>query len=291
VSVRASVPETRIARTSVQQVDLGEVRVGPASVGRLVLSQVRLGMSTGSIELRNLRVILALAIRLDWQVSVTIPFVGTFGWSGTIDVGTISIPFSFGNVGLTGLQSMNVDIASVSASNLTATIAPLANLRLGPLVAEQIRARNLVAPQPPFQLTGLGLVRLRGEGVGVPGATVEEVTIARSTAAAFPLPSATIPGVNVPQTGVGQLTSNAVNVNATANAYVFPADAGVLDVTLRLTPSARTQIDQLRLNNVAGSASIGTIELQDVILPVEVLNLKLSQLGIETLELPALEVS
>ena len=289
--MRAAVADTRIARTSVQQIQLGEVRVGPASVGSLVLNQMHVAMSTGSVEMRNLRVTISLNFRLDWSVSVSIPWVGSFGWSGTINFGTITVPLGFGNVALTGLQTMAIDVASVSASNLSAVIAPLTNLQLGPLVAEQIRAKNLVAPQPPFQLTGIGLVRLVGEGIAVPAANADEVTIGRTAGGSLPIASTTIPGINLPQTGVGQVTSNAVNVNAVSNPYLFPADAGVLNVTLRVTPSARMQMDQLRMNNVAGSASIGSIELKNVVLPFEVLNVRLSQLGIEGVEVPKLEVS
>lgn len=75
-----------------------------------------------------------------------------------------------------------------------------------------------------------------------------------------------------------------------SNPFLFTCDVGVLDVTLRVTPGARLQADQLRLSGVRSSAAVGSIELRDVVLPYEVLDLTLSQIGLEALELPKIEV-
>jgi hypothetical protein len=69
------------------------------------------------------------------------------------------------------------------------------------------------------------------------------------------------------------------------------ADLGILEITLSVTTTARFQIDELRVENIKAASRIGAIELTDVVLPYEVFNLTLSQIGIETIEIPQLEVS
>jgi hypothetical protein len=230
-------------------------------------------------------------MKLLWEVSVDIPLVGSFGWDGSIDFGTHSLPVRLGDVSVPGLQSLSIDLASVSANNVNAVIGAIRNLRLGPVVAEQIRANNAVAPTPDFSLTGFGLGSLEVDGVSVPGATATDTTIARLHGDAFPPGDVTISGLALPQASLGQIASQGLDTRATSNPLILSADAGVLKVSLSLTPSARMEADELRLSNVRASASVGAVVLRNVVLPYDVLDVKLSQLGIETIQVPRIEVA
>jgi hypothetical protein len=289
--LKLTVPETRIAKVGVQQVDIGQLSAGPLSVRRLVLDSVHVRVSTGAVRLRNVRVSVTLHLELKWEVSVDIPWVGSFGWDGTIDLGVHSIPVPLGNVSVPGLQSLSVDLASLSVNNVNAVIGAIHNLRLGPLVVEQIRANTVVAPTPGFQLAGLGLARAELDGVALPSATATGTTIRRVHGDAFPPGTVTISGLALPQASLGDISSQALDVDGTSNPLVLTADAGVLEVSLSVAPGARMEADELRLSNVRASTSVGSIELRDVVLPYDVLDIKLSQLGIETIEVPKIEVA
>jgi hypothetical protein len=293
--LKALVPQTNVAKVGVQQLDIGELNIGPASIGKLVLDSVRVGVSTGSVKMRDLRVTISLAMSLDWKVSVTIDLPGPwdpdFTWDGTISFGTQSITVPFGDVNLPGLGTLTLDVPNVTAHNLTAAFGAIRDLRLGPLLAEEIRANNLVAPPPGFQVTGIGLGRLGLDDVMVPSSTLSDVEIGHVHGEQLPLGVVRIPNFELPQASLGQISSQGVDVNAVSRPFEFVADAGVLEITLRLTPGARTRIGELHLNDVRSTTSIGSIELQDVTLPYDVLDLKLSQLGIETIEVPKIEVS
>jgi hypothetical protein len=289
--LKATIPQTRIAKVSVQQVDIGQLSAGPLSVRKLVLDTVHVGMSTGTARLRNLRVSISLRMTLDWEVSVSIPWVGNFGWSGTIDLGTQSATVPLGNVTLPGLQNLTLDLGTVSVNNVNAVIGAIHNLRLGGLVVEQVRANNMVVPTPGFTLTGMGLSKAELAGVSVPVASATDSTVHHIHGQALPLGAVTIPGLALPQANVGDISSQAMDVNATSNPFVFRADAGVLKVSLNLTPGARMQTDELRLTGVRAAISVGSLELQDVVMPYDVLDVKLSDLGIDTIDVPKIEVS
>ena len=84
------------------------------------------------------------------------------------------------------------------------------------------------------------------------------------------------------------------NVDATSNAVVSKmptVDVGLLAATLKVTTTAAFHLDELRIDNIRASASIGEIALKNVVLPYEVLDITLSQIGIETIEVPQLEVN
>jgi hypothetical protein len=217
--------------------------------------------------------------------------VGSFGWNGTIDLGTQSATVPLGNLTVPGLQNLSLDLGTVTMNNVDAVIGAIQNLQLGGLVVEQIQANNVVAPTPGFQLTGLGLTKAEIDGLTVPGASATDATVQRIHGQAVPLGTMTIPNLALPQASVGDISSQALDAAATSNPIVLGADAGVLEISLELTPGARMRADELRLTNVRASTSVGSVELQDVELPYEVLDVTLSQLGIETIDVPKVEVS
>lgn len=289
--MKSAIAETRIGRVTVGKIDIGELDAGPIAIGRLQLDSMHVGLQTGTARLRNLSVQLKLELEMDWSVGVDIPMVGHFGWDGTIDLGVQTIPIPLGNVTVPGLQNMSLDLATARVTNLSAAIGAIRNLHLGALVAEQIRAVGIEAPVPDFQLVGLGLDSATLRGITVPGAALSESRVAHVHGQALPLGTVTIPNVAMPSASVGNISSEAIDASATANPLVLEADAGVLSISLKVTPTASMSADELRLSNVRATTSIGSISLQDVVLPYDVLDIKLSQIGIETIEVPAVEVS
>ena len=289
--MRATIPQTRIDRATVQQVEIGQLSAGPLAIGSLVLDGVKAGVSTGTVALNNLSVTIALELELDWSVSIDIPFDGTHGWSGSIDFGTQSITVGLGDVTVPGLQNLELDLGQFEVTDVSAVIGAIKNLQLGALVAEQISADGVIAPSAGFTLAGLTLGSAALADVGVPAVTIEETKVAHLHGQALPLGTMTIPGLSLPGATVADITSDALDVSATSNPFEFTADAGLLKVTLKLTPGAEMQADELHVSGVHASASIGSVTLSNVVLPYDVLDVSLAQLGIETVAIPNIEVS
>jgi hypothetical protein len=274
----------------VASIDVGQLTLGPATIGRLVVRNAHFGMSAGRGELRNMRVTLTLRLSLEWRVSVDLLF-DDFTRSGTWDLSDPQVTLGFSNVTLPGLSSLTVDLDEMTAQNLTASTGPIAGLRLGAMVAEQMRATNATIPTADFQLAGLGLTKMRAEGISVPAASVEEVTIGRVSGGAVPIASLTVPNVTFPGAAIGDIRSTNVDVNAVAPTHRISAGGGLLRITLVVVPEARTRIDEMVLTNINASTRIDSIEVRDVVLPFEVLNLRLADLGVNTIQIPAFEVA
>lgn len=288
--MRATVPVLTAADSNVARIDVGQLRVGPAAIGRLTVRDVDFGMSTGTGQLRNFRITIKLTITLTWRVSVDLGFTD-FTRSGTWEIAQPQIPFGFGNVTLPGLNSLTVNLSEMTAQNLTAASGPIADLSLGAVIAEQIRANNTTIPAAGFGLTGLGLANLRGAGVSVPAATVSEVSIGRISGGTLPIGGMTIPNVAFPSASAGEIRSQNVNVDALGQALVFNAGGGLLRITLRIIPEARVRIDEMVLTNINASTTIGSIVVENVVLPYELLDLRLADVGINTIEIPTFEVA
>lgn len=290
-AMKAAIPSVSIGKLTTEQLDVGQLNIGPMAVGRLQLDTVHLGLSTGEAKFQNLRVSVGLAISLDWRVEVRVPPFGSWHWDGTIDMGTKTFAIGLGDVTLPGLETFSLDLGSVAVDGVQATIAPLMNIHLGSLLAEQVTITDAAAPVPDLQLLGIGLGRIVVDGLSVPGATAGSATVARVAGQAFPVGTVNINGLAIPEFSAGDIASGSIDASGTSNPFRFEADAGVLKLTLRVVPSAGTQADALTLSAVKSSGSIGSIELQDVVLPYEILNLTLGQLGIDSIDVPGIEVS
>jgi hypothetical protein len=287
----ATIPDTTVNRAGINSIAVGQVGIGPIRIGQLTVRNLNLRMSTGAIELRNFRVTVSLRLALVWKVCVGIPFDGSKCWDGTINLGEPSVTVPLGDVRIPGLQTFDINMGQLSVSNLTATSSPLNNLRIGTAVAEQIRARNTTVPAQGFQVAGLGLNAVRMDGVGVPAVRVEEVAVARVKGEALPLGGLTLANLALPATAVGDIASTALDVRATAVRHDIVADAGLLDITLQITPTARARMDRFSISGLNASGSIGSIEIRDAVAPYELLNLTLSQIGIESIDIPTIGVS
>lgn len=288
--MKMDIPAATLDRVTVAQIDVGQLNAGPLTVGRLVLDGVRVDIGTGAARFTNLSVSVGLSISVGWEVSVSIPGLGSWGWDGTIDLGTASATIPLPNVTLPGLESISLDLAELTVDNLQALVAPLSRLQLGPLVAEQVRAGDIVAPVAGFDVTGAAIARIALEGLGVPAARAD-VEIGRVQGDAFPLGTVTIDGLAIPQAAAPDIASLGFDVQAHGDPVRFVADAGVLKLTLDVTPSASLHADELRLTNVRTNGAVGSVQLHDAVLPFEVLNLSLSDIGVETIDVPKLEVS
>lgn len=288
--MRANVPALAAAQASAARIDVGQLTLGPVSIGRLIVRNVDFAMSMGRGQLRNLRVTVTLRLSLEWRVSVDL-IVDDFTRSGTWDLKDPRLSFGFGSVDLPGLTSLTVDLDELTAQNLTASTGPIANLNLGAIIAEQVRATNTTAPAAGFNLVGLGLGAARADGVAIPAITASEVTVGRVTGGNVPIQAMTIGDVAFPSAGAGEVRSSNLDVNAVAPAHVISAGGGLLRISLRIVPEARTQIDEMVLTNISGATTIGAIEVRDVVFPFEVLNLTLADLGVNLIEIPTFEVS
>lgn len=294
--MKLSVPQATVGSAGVQQVSVGQVKIGAARIGQLTLSGLKLEASTGMAQLRNVRVALTMLFALDWTAGLVID-AGPFGridfsQSGTLDLGRLEMAIGLGDVGLPGLAKLALDVPDLALSDLPLVVGAIKNLKLGALLAERVKAQGLVAPKRGFQLDGLGLGSAGVEGLTLADAKADSVTVGKVTGGSLPLPAFSIPGLAFPQVAVPHLASRKVDVDTNPVVTPMPeADIGLLKAQLTVTTTAHLEIDELRLDDIEAAASIGEIVLKDVELPYEILDLTLSQVGIDRIGVPSVKVS
>jgi hypothetical protein len=269
--MKVRLPETTVGSAAVQQVNVGQVKLGPARIGKLSLSGTRLRASMGVAQLRNVRVSLTLTFSLKWTAGLVID-AGELGkidlsQSGTMDLGNLDLGVGLGHVDLPGLADLKLNMDDFSVADLEIVVGVLKTLKLGAVLAERVKAQGLVAPTQGFQLGGLGLAGASVQGTAVADASVDKVKVPRVTCQKF---------------------------GSASNPLVTPlpeADVGVLKAQLTVTTTARFDVDELRLEGIKASAAVAEVSLKNVELPFELLDLSLSQIGIESIGVPEMKVN
>lgn len=287
--MKTVIPDAQLEQLTVGQIQVGELNAGPIQVGRLVLNDARTAVRTGVAAFTNLRVELRLHLTLRWKITIDLGFFQRT-WDGEIPIGLQTPVIPVGDLTLPGLQQFDLGLASVSVDQVHAAVDPLRDVTLGGLTAQQVRLADVTAPAQDFTITGLGLGGAALEGLGVPDATVGTTKIARLQGQGLPIGSVTVPGLALPAADAGRVVGGDLDTSAESNPIDFTADAGILDVTLEVVPGARLLADQLVLDGIDMALSVGSLELHDVVLPYEVLDLTLSQIGVHTVTVPKIEV-
>jgi len=285
-----TVAEADIQKAGANTLSVGQVGIGPITIGQLVVNNFELNTAADGAFLRNFVVTVTYVMRLDWHLHIDLPGKAIDD-SGSEDLDSPQFIVGFGDVRVPGLENLKIAIDTLTAPNVAATSNPVAGIELGAAVAEQIQARNLKLPTGGFTLAGLGLGGLNVGGVGVPAASLDAVTIGRLHGDTTPFGQMTLSNLSLPAASVPDITSQGVDTVATPKPKAFHLDLGCLDLTLRINPTAEAHIDQLVISNVKASTSVGRIELDNVVAPYELLNLTLSQVGIETITVPSVAIA
>jgi hypothetical protein len=107
------------------------------------------------------------------------------------------------------------------------------------------------------------------------------------------LPVLRLHNIGLPNAGVSDIISGVIDIPVRpANDITTPGlDLGILKVSLTIKPTAQTRIARMHMSGVNASATVGTAELQKVVVPFDITTLTLADLGLETLDVPLIGVS
>jgi hypothetical protein len=292
--MHVSVPELDVQQARLTSISVGRVGIGPITVGELVLQNADFAFSAAHAVLRDLTVTVTLRIKVGWHIHIPLPWpFDDIDLGDDYDLGAFSFSMPpIGDVTIPGLNNIQVHIPSLTAQNMSVAANPLTNLQLHNAVADQVRARNVVLPTAGFTLAGLTLNSVQGDNVSVPAASIGEATVGHvrgdpASIGAFSLSSLTLPAAQVPTiSGTAPF-----DVPVTLQPRTLSLPAGILHLSLTITPSALSHVEHLEISNANASASVGSVVLNNVVLPYDVLNLTLSQIGITSIGIPTFAAS
>jgi hypothetical protein len=291
--LQVSVPALDVQQANLQAIDIGQVSIGPITVGDLVLNNADVSMSAAQAVLQSVGVTIHIHVTVDWHVHVGMPdWIPDIDLGDTYDLGTLSFgPINIGDVVVPGLNNVHLHIPTMTAQGMSVSANPL-GLSAHNATADQIHAANLALPTAGFSIAGLALTSIQGNTITVPAAKMDQATIAHLHGDPIQVPAFTGSNLTLPAAQIPQVSSSApLDIPANLSTLSVGFDAGILSVHIHLTPSALMSVNHLEITNANANATVGQIVLHNVTLPYDVLNLTLSQIGINTVAVPAFNVS
>jgi hypothetical protein len=291
--LQVKVPALNVQQASLQSIDLGSVTIGPVTVGDLVLSNTDVNMAATKLVLQSVSVSMSIHFLLDWNIHIGMPdWIPDINIGDTYDLGYLNIPaFNIGDVTVPGVTNIHLHIPTVVAQNMSLRADPL-SVHAGAAAADQIHVANAALPAGGFTIAGLTLNSVQGSAVSVPDATLDSASIGHLHGSPISIPTFSANTLSLPSAQIPTVTSTApLDIPANLSEYLIGFDAGILRVMLHVIPSARMHVEQLDISDASASATVGQIVLHNVTLPYDVLNLTLSQIGINTVGIPAFNVS
>jgi hypothetical protein len=291
--LRVTVPQLDVQQANLQSINIGQVAIGPITVGDLVINNVDVSMSAAQGVLQNVSVTITIHVSVEWAVHVGMPdWIPDINVGDTYDLGSFSFgPITIGNVVIPGMNNIRLHIPSLTAHNMTAVADPL-SLTLHSASADRIQAQNVTLPTAGFTIAGLSLSSIEGDAIIVPAAHLDQATVGHLHGNPVSIPAFSLSSLTLPNAHIPNMSSSApLNIPADLPTRSPGFDAGLIKVLVHLTPSALSHIDHLEITNADASATIGQTVLHNVTLPYDVLNLTLSQIGINTVAIPAFTAS
>ncbi len=290
--MQLKVPQFTVRQAALQTVSIGQLGIGPISVGNLALSNIGVTFSAAHAVLQDVNVTVTIRIKVEWHVHVGLPDgIPDVDIGDTYDLGAFDFSLPVGNITIPSLSNLKFDIPSLTGQNLSVNASPL-SVQLNNVAADGIYGSDAVLPRDGFTITGLALASLAGGGIGVPAATLGQATIQHLHGDPARIPSLALGGLQLPALQIPSISSTiplAIPADLQGPSPGF--DAGVLRLVIHIIPSVLMRVDHLQITGASAEASVGQIVLHDVTLPYDALNLTLSQIGIDTIDIPGFTLS
>jgi hypothetical protein len=300
--VHVNVPTLNVNQANLQTIDIGQAKIGPITVGELVVTNTDLAMAASQIVLHSVSVWMRIHFVIVVNVHVGMPDgIPNIDEDIPFDLGTVKIPpdpipsINIGDVTVSSLTNVHLHIPTLRAQNLSVNADPLP-LHLDAATAQTIHASNTVLPVGGFSIAGLTLNSVSGSAVSVPDAKVDSATIGHFSGTPIKVPVFGLNTLNLPTASIpdGISSSAPLNIPAQLSEFIFTAGtphSDLVSIALHVTPFAQMHVDQLDIGSATASATAQTIGLHNVTLPYDVLNLTLSQIGINTVDIPTFNVA
>lgn len=293
--MHGNVPELDIQRASLTTISVGQVAIGPITVGEVLLNNADFSMSAAQGVLQNVSVTVTIHVSLSWHVHVGLPWpIPDINEGDTYDLGSLGFSAAVGDITIPALNNIHIHIPSLVAQNTSVSANPVTNLQLHNATADQIRAQNVALPSAGFTIAGLALNSVQGSAISIPAAKIDQAAVGHVRGDPLSIPTVSLSHLNLPAAQIPHVSSSApldIPANLSPQALGFGDNDSLLSAHVTLTPSARSHIDHLEISNANASATVEQVVLHNVVLPYDVLNLTLSQVGINTIGIPAFTIS
>ncbi len=279
---KINVDHVKADRGTVSKIDIGRINLGTAQIDRLTITGLNANLHGAQAFMQNVRMVLELRFTLTWKVDL-----GWLGsWGDTNNLGSLHFGMNLGNVSVPSLANIDFQVPSLSTTNVSAAMQPIANLSLGAADFNQLFLNATQAPSSGFTLSGLGVGNVSVKNVEVPQTTTAQVKIDEfQPANHIVLPGAEVQNLQLPSAQAGSITAGGFNLTAIASRRCLVVDLGVLEIELCVEPVTHLSVGSMLVQDVALSATASRLNIENIALPINVRNIALDDMNLHNIRI------
>lgn len=276
---RINIVQVMASQGNIGDIDIDKILLGDAHIGKLTLQGVTARINSASAFLQDVRAVIELRFRLDWWVDIL--------WieeDGSEDLGSLSFGMSIGDVSVPSLANIDLNVPSMSAENLSTTIAPITGLDLGGGTFNGLDVKDTAVPADGFQLSGLGVGNLSLSNLQVPKTRTREARIQQfKPNAPLNLPRADLTQLQLPAAAAGNIKSGHIALDGIASTRAISVNFGIFGITIKVTPVLHMNIGSMLLQDVSLSAGVSQAKIENIRVPLDVRGVTLKNIDLNGL--------
>jgi hypothetical protein len=285
---RIEVPSLVSVSGRAASIRIGEISLGEANIDRVEVSDVETRFNTGAIFLGHARAIVKIALSVHWWYDFW--FASD---SGDVSLGSVSFPFDIGNIAIPALSNIRLGVPSATLDEVRAALQPVHGLDLGGGTFEGLQLADTLVPSAGFGLGGLGLGPVSLNNITVPSVSAGRLNLGRlAPTRPLVLPSLRVEGIELPAASAPHIASEGlIRVpQTTASPRVVRLSLAVIGFAFRMQPVFDMFIDRMVIEDLTASASVKTLQVQNVRAPVALRDVSLDGLQLERLTIERITV-
>lgn len=287
---RVDIGRLRVSRGEGGPLSIGRIDVGDASVDEIDVADLSAVVQTGQVRLDDVRALVGLRFRVDWRVRL--PFVRDPRGDFPFDFG--DIPFDFESIDVPELDDLNIAVPAATIADAMATVQPVTQLTFNGGAIDELELREMRLPAEGYAIAGFGFDRFDLSHVGLPDATVGELSVGRLRPdgplelPGIELSNLELPEVDVPNASSRQpiVVSNALAIGERRSLI----DVGILTVGIRIEPTLTLFINALALDSIRAVSRIGRVRLRDIRFPIDVRDVQLRDVRLSDVRAEAISL-
>lgn len=264
---RISIDSVAVAGGNLSDVEISKINLGNASIGTITIENTEATLKQSSAFLSGVKSIVELKFKLKWEIDL-----GWIGhWGDTNNIGSIDIPVDLGNIDIPSLDNIDLSIPTINIPAIVANMEPIKNLKLGNFSLTGADIQKLSLPSAGLSITGLGVGDVEVSSLAVPSVNSQALTVAQAKPDLnVVLPGATVNNLSIPETSIPSIASSPFSTRAVASDKSLTVNLGLLKITLSVTPTVYLNVAAMTIKDAKLSASLGSVKIKDISLPVSV---------------------
>jgi hypothetical protein len=284
--------KANLGSIDIDKIQIDEIQPNNTLINSIEVAESKMNMHMDSIIIRGTKVILKLLLNEDYKIIIDYLLGKEVVEGNAVSLGELMFYLDIGDISL-HIPDAELSFKKMASHDIAVNIEPIMNLILPALRAENIEMHNMRLPLGGIQLSGLSLKEANLNGLMVPDAKADKISIGKAQSGIINIPSMRLPSIDLDTIAKDTTTTNGsakiTDQNSTPWIPLTRTPLVDLSIRLKVITEATLVIDKIVLNGLKSLVNLGKTEMKGIALPFNILGLKVDGVTISNIYVPNLK--